>query len=409
MFERMKKLASLADQALVSGGNFLTIAICAHALPLSEQGKFTYVFASYMALLLLNVAGIFQGAAIRAPGQGNSYQPTLAKLQIIQAALFSLAVCAAWFGVGDFFGWQATLAETVLLYAFLTTQQLADFDRRSAYIFSGTRRAVYSSAALYPIRIIALLIIQPETVSQVLCVMIISALLPAVATLIKATNIKGTTHITPLWLSSVKQHLVYSRLYIAGTPLIWLWANIPIFLLGTMFGKEQVAILASIRGISNVANVFMEQIETKVVAEWARVQHKEGSHVMMAAAKRLLLLGVAFWLVGMVVISAFGREIVSLALGNLYAPHWHVLMIGWVGYGVFFLARMSAITQRTLGSNTVEFIGNLSGVCAALVVGYLLIPQYDIAGAAWVYVGIAAVMLVSQMMVSKTGKGKSNA
>jgi hypothetical protein len=50
-------MSSLADQVLVSGGNFLTIAICAHALPFAEQGKFTYIFASYIAVLWLNITG----------------------------------------------------------------------------------------------------------------------------------------------------------------------------------------------------------------------------------------------------------------------------------------------------------------------------------------------------------------
>jgi hypothetical protein len=53
----IRKLSSPADQVLVSGGNFLTIAICAHALPLAEQGKFTYIVASYIVVLLLNIAG----------------------------------------------------------------------------------------------------------------------------------------------------------------------------------------------------------------------------------------------------------------------------------------------------------------------------------------------------------------
>ena len=74
-------------------------------------------------------------------------------------------------------------------------------------------------------------------------------------------------------MDAAKEHLSYSRLFIAGTPLVWLWAYIPIFMLGIMHGKEQAALLGSIRGISNMANVLMEQIETKVVADWARMRH----------------------------------------------------------------------------------------------------------------------------------------
>ena len=384
---------------MVSGGNFLTIAVCAHVLPLSEQGKFTYVFASYMALLLLNVAGIFQGAAVRAPAQDSSYRISLARLQMLQAFLLSLLVCAAWFGAGNLFGWQATATEAGLMFAFLFMQQLADFERRAAYIFSGTRRAIYSSVALYPLRIVGLVIIRPETISQVLLVLMLSALIPAIPALFAASRSKSTD--TPSWTSAIKEHLAYSRLFIAGAPLGWLWSYIPIFMLGIMHGKEQAALLASIRGISNIANVLMEQIETKVVADWARVRHGDGPRVMEAAAIQMLKIGVAFWLLGLAVTAVFGREIVALVLGNLYAPHWHLLVIGWIGYGVYFLARVSGIKHRALGSTHIEFMGNLFGVLAAILASFLMIPALNAAGAAWVYVIIAAAMLFGQMFLAR--------
>jgi len=396
---RVRKFGSLVDQVLVSGGNFLTIAICAHALPLSEQGKFTYVFASYMALLLLNVAGVFQGAAVRAPAQDKSYRISLARLQLLQALLLSLLICATWLGFGSIFGWRATSTEAGLLFAFLILQQLADFDRRSAYIFSGTSRAVYSSAALYPLRIIGLLVIRPDTVNQVLLVLIASALIPAALTIFASSQCRYEA--AQSWSQATKEHLTYSRLFIAGAPLGWLWAYIPVFLLGIMHGKEQAALLASIRGISSVANVLMEQIETKVVADWARVHHGSGTHVMKAAVSRLLKFGIIFWLIGMAVVGMFGREIVALVLGNLYAPHWHLLVIGWGGYGVYFLARVYGIKHRTLGSNQVEFAGNVCGVLAALAAGFMLIPALKATGAAWVYVIIAAAMLTGQMYYAK--------
>lgn len=391
----MRNLTSLVDQVLVSGGNFLTIAICAHLLPLSEQGKFTYVFASYMALLLLNVAGIFQGAAVRAPAQDNSYQISLARLQMLQALSLSLLVCAVWLGAGNFFGWQATPIEAGLLFAFLIVQQLADFDRRSAYIFSGTKRAIYSSAALYPLRVLGLLIIRPESISQVLLVLIVSALVPAISALVTASRKRSAD--IPSWESAIKGHLAYSRLFIAGAPLGWLWSYIPVFMLGNMRGKEEAALLASIRGISGVANVLMEQLETKVVADWARARHGNGVLTMEKAAIRLLKMGAFFWLIGLAVTVVFGREIVALVLGNLYIPHWQLLIIGWAGYGVYFLARVSGIKQRALGSIQIEFMGNLFGVLAAIIAGFLLIPALSAAGAAWVYVIIALAMLFGQM------------
>lgn len=402
LFKRAHKLNGLTDQVLVSGGNFLTIAICAHVLPLSEQGKFTYIFASYMALLLLNVAGIFQGAAVRAPVQDESYQVSLARFQLLQALMLSVIIFMVWFGVGNIFGWQASKIEAELLFLFLMLQQLADFDRRSAYVFSGSNRALCSSAMLYPLRIIGLLVIRPESIIQVLLILLVSALTPAVFTILTASRRLSENSLP--WVTVIKDHLIYSRLFIAGIPLVWLWANIPVFLLGLLHGKEQAALLASIRGISNIANVLMEQIETKVVADWGRVRHGEGTQVLQAAVNRLLWIGALFWIFGMVVTLIFGRAIVALVLGNLYAPHWNLLVIGWLGYGIFFFARILSIKHRTLGANKVEFIGNFFGVLAALAAGVVIIPALNVTGAAWVYVIIAGVMLISQILVLKNTK-----
>jgi O-antigen/teichoic acid export membrane protein len=395
---RMRKFDSFADQLLVSGGNFLTLAVCAHVLPLSEQGKFTYVFASYMALLLLNVSAIFQGAAVRAPANKlSSYQNDLAKFQVLQSLLTSLLLSAAWLRVGSTFGWQATTTEAAWLFVYLLFQQLADFDRRSAYIFADTKRAIISSAMLYPIRVIALIAIQPDSVKQVLIVLVFSALIPGTFTIFKAGQDKFAN--IEKWAAELKEHLAYSRLFIAGAPLGWLWSYVPIFMLGSMHGKEQAALLASIRGISNMANVLMEQIETKVVADWARQKHFDGNDAMVASSSRLLKIGMAFWLVGIGVAMFLGQEIVTIVLGKPYASYWHLLLIGWIGYGVYFIARVSGIKHRALGANHVEFIGSLSGVVTAIIVSLLLIPVFQATGAAWVYVIIAIVMWISQLAV----------
>lgn len=396
----IRKMSSIADQILVSGGNFLTIAICAHALPLAEQGKLTYIFASYIALLLLNVAGIFQGAAVRAPAQEHhSYKISLAKLQLLQALLLSLIVSGIWLAAGNAFGWQATNIEVWLLFAFLVLQQLADFDRRTAYIFASTKRAIFSSALLYPARVFGLIIIRPDTVNQVLVIMILSALIPAVFTVFIACQSKHAS--TRSWMDAAKEHLSYSRLFIAGTPLVWLWVYIPTFMLGIMHGKEQVALLGSIRGISNIANVVMEQIETKVVADWARMRHGNDLSALEEAVSRMFKIGVIFWLAGMAVLLVFGREIVNLILGSLYAPHWNLLVIGWIGYGIYFIARIFGIKHRTLGFNQIEFTGNVFGVVAAVLAGFVMIPALSATGAAWVYVVIAVAIMGSQTYLAK--------
>ena len=168
-----------------------------------------------------------------------------------------------------------------------------------------------------------------------------------------------------------------------------------------MHGKEQAALLGSIRGIANIANILMEQVETKVAADWARMHHENGLPAFEVAVSGLLRVGTTVWLGGMAIALIFGREIVNLLLGSLYAPHWNLLVIGWIGYGVYFIARIFGIKHRTLGANQIEFKGNVFGVVAAILAGFVLIPALNATGAAWVHVIIAMTMLISQILVLK--------
>jgi O-antigen/teichoic acid export membrane protein len=396
----MRRFSSLIDQVLVSGGNFLTTIICARTLPLSEQGKIIYIFSSYMALLLLNVAGIFQGASVLAPSQDRYiYKISIARLQLLQSLFLSLIISCCWYWAGGIFEWKATNTESTLLLGFLILQQLADFDRRAAYIFSSTKRAIFSSSLIYPIRVFALLIVQPSTAEIILLILLLSSLLPATLTLYTAMKYIDISFQS--WFALIKYHLSYSLLFIASAPLGWLWAYIPIFMLGIANGKEQAALLASIRGISNIANILMEQIETKIAADWARLQHKNNLPLLLKSAAHLINIGIISWLCGILIIFIYGKEIVYLLLGPLYATHWNLLAIAWGGYGIYFIARILAIRDRAQGNNKIEFFGNITGVSTAIIAGILIIPKYEILGAAFIYVIISIAMLISQLFFGK--------
>lgn len=398
----LQKIHGLFDQLLVSGGNFLTMVLCARALPLSEQGKFSYVFASYTAVLLLNVAGIFQGAAVRAPTQdADCYRAMLVRLQLAQAVLLTTLLVIGWWGAGAWFDWRATSSELLWLSAFLLFQQGADFDRRAAYIFADAERAMLSSAALYPLRIVVLWLLQPTELLQVLQVLFFTALLPAAPTFFALYQ----DRVVSAW-QAVKAHLHYSHLFIIGAPLGWLWSYLPLFLLAMLHGKEQAAVLTSIRSISNMANMLMEQVETKAGADWARLQHQQGTQSLHQVVTRLMRWGGGLWLGILIVIFLFGRGIVGFILGGAYASHWELLLIGWLGYGIYFLSRVVGIKYRTLGVNRAEFMGNLSGVLCALLVGFILIPTNGVVGAAWLYVIIAVAIWAGQTLAVKKALGQ---
>lgn len=374
------------------------ISLCAHCLPLDEQGKLIYIFSTYIGVVLINVSGIFQGAAVRAPTQNNSYFSALAKLQIVSAILLSPLITLIWFYVAPYFGWKMTLCDIALVAVYLIIQQLCDFSRRASYIFSDTRKALFFSLWTYPGRIAAIIIIRPNELYQVLLILIVSAGIAAVNTVKEAYRANSEPF---FWRKDISRHLNYSKFFIGGSLLSWFWSYAPLFILGMMQGKAAAALLASIRGISSIANIFMEQLEIKAAADWSIIYNQKGFKKLKSTIFRLNIMALTFWASVMAVIFFYGSDIVKIILGRQYSHYSYVLSIAWLSYGAFYIVRVNGIQHRVFGDNKIEFISGVIGLLAALISSYFLVAHFKLSGAAWSYVIIAASMLFAQVLFAK--------
>jgi O-antigen/teichoic acid export membrane protein len=375
---------SFSDQILVSGGNFLTIVLCAQFLSLEDQGKFIYVFSSYVAAQLINIAGIYQGAAVRAPVMPKSYQDSLALLQLSFASFFVAINAFFWFYLGNFFNWQPSLGDTCLVAVFLLLQQMADFSRRISYIFSSPKRAILFSLCVYPLRIGLLLIYRPASLEAVLYILIATIVVPAFFALKSA--VQNTSKVLESLGVQVIPHLKDSLFYLYCAPLGWLWSYLPLFFLSAVSGKEEVAILASIRSIANAANLFLEQVESRNVADWAKALQNNAHDEIKKSITTILKVATVLGMLVLAILLFWGQYIVQIALGSKYESYWLILPITWLAYGSYFVVRLVGVKYRVLGDNKIEYVGYFYGVFSALIAGLFLIPEFGIYGAAWIYV-----------------------
>lgn len=392
----MRLAFSILDQAVTSGGNFLVIAICAHLLSVDEQGKVAYTYATYLAVLLLNIAIIFQGAAIKAPSVDNAsdYHGMLARMQLMSGVILCVIAIFFWWGIGEKFDWAPSKNELILFFLYLFTQQLADFERRTSYIFFGPERAAVSSIAVYPIRVLSLLLIQPDTYEVVVAIWAVTAIVPALFSIIRAVVGRRDT-----WqFREMIHHILFSKLMIAGAPLGWLWSFLPVFFLGGLLGKVEVAVFMSIRSIANVANIAMEQLEIQAAAHMARTYYAHGKSSLDRTVLQLISIGGFVWFTGFLVTLYFSDEVVGLVLGANYAQHSGLFTISWVAFGVYFFARVYAIARRSVRDMKTEFVGNMVAVITAIAVGFPLVNYFGMYGAAWAYVVIAASIGIAQAL-----------
>lgn len=354
-----------------------------------------------MILLLINIGGIFQGASVCVPEDQDrsAYRTALFLMQIFNAIIFTAIVIGLAKIFYEVIHWNSTPTECMLIFLFLFFQQLADFERRTSYIFDTSMHALQSSLLIYPARLCLFVWISPTNIESVLIILALTALAPATLTIVKHIKLFDYSCFRFYYNRAVK-HIKFSQLLIASAPLGWLWSYIPVFALGGLHGKESVAILVSIRNLANVANVLMEQLETVVSAQLALEYYSIGKEKMKYTLRRLAIFGSVMWISGLVIILAYGAEIVLYSLGVKYIVHRHILLISWLAYGLYFISRLFGLKYRTIKNLRVEFVGGIASVIAAGLTSYPLISSYDIYGAAWVFVIISATGIIFQALTA---------
>lgn len=377
----LRRFAPIADQVMVSGGNFLTIAICARLLVPDEQGKLGIILSTYLFMSVINLTTVFHWAAVQAAKEEDKqkFLSHLADYQVYLALFNALLFAGFLTMLGDAVGWQPTSGERFVIAGFYLVQQLADFDRRAAYIFSSASRALASSAAMYPARVALLLALRPSSVEEVYFLASLTTIAPAFITL--SRKYRSRTSLAASW-TFLRSHLYATRWLLASAPLMWGWGQVTIYFLGNLAGIVAVGIFFTIRSITNVANFGMEIIDSYYSPRLSRVYHSGNGGEYRRLILTIMAVGFIFWLAGLGLVIGFGEEIIGLAVGEAYTQYDGLLTILWVSALTNFLFRLGSANLRTTARTKIIPYSYAVGVVAAALVSMTLIPAYGIYGAA---------------------------
>jgi O-antigen/teichoic acid export membrane protein len=359
--------ASLLDQILVSGGNIFTVAVCAHLLGVAEQGKLGYIVAAQMATVVLNMAALFHWASVEAPRRGDMqcYKQELIVLQFIYATSFSVVITCIINVLTAYADWNMTLADLTMVFIFLVIQQLADFDRRSSYTFSFSLpwRATFSSSLVYVPRIMLILVFRPTEVAEVLYILTVTAVIPALLALISLPPVLQIGHA----LTILRQQLSEAGWMILVGPLMWIWSYIPVFILGAVSGLKAVGIFVTVRSASSIANVAMELIETQISATAGRLHEADrtGLERLLTATRSI---GMVFWAMGCLGIAVVGSNLLTICFGKAYEGYVDLLIIFWISNGIAFLFKLDSVLLRTAQNSRVIAFSYLSSIVGMFLV-----------------------------------------
>lgn len=392
----LKKFSPLIDQSLVSGGNFLTIAVSAHFLTLHEQGKLGLLYSIYLGIVILNLACVFQRASIDAPHSDDreGYKRSLVVLQggmaviTVAVLLIILPLC------NNFILFYDSVSEYTLSLLFLFLHQGVDFKRRSNYIFSEPISAMKSSLLVYPARILLLMTLSPSRYLDVIAISCLSLLVPTIS--FAFDSVCAFKSFNKAAMVKIVDHLKKSFELIILAPVAWLNSFVPLYALGVVAGNASVGILASIRNVTNFANVFMEQLETIVVSDFSKISAQGRTNLLHRKVVILLLVGSLFWALTLLGFIFFGEDLLRTILGGKYQSYSMVLNLMWISFGIYFVSRVFAIKYRSMKNVKVELIGNLATTLPLPLVAYYLASKYGIAGSCYTYIFVSLSILIWQ-------------
>ena len=352
-------------------------------LPLNEQGKLIYVYAIYIALVLLNIAAFFSVANIvrHEIERPRNYQVALLHTQIKTAFLLTACISIGLALFHDILQWKIETSGIILFAAFLISQQIVDFFRRSGYVFDGIAGAAKQTLWLYGGRIALIVYFKPDSVDGFLLFMTLPAL-PLVLVGIGRYYFLGGEPLQGNESAGIlRKHFTLAKWNIYSAPLRWIGLHLPVLLVGMLHSVESAAILGTIRSITTFVNILLEMLET-IVPAWLSAKLNHSGKALQSATFALLGIGTFIWLLGTFFIWLLGNSAIGYLLGATYADYTALLYIIWAGSGCYFAGRVVTLHYRMRMNTQLEFYSLAVGM-VGFILSIPLITWYGAWGGAW--------------------------
>lgn len=393
MIKRNSSSFAFLDQLVVSGGNFLTIVILAKFFEKDVVGVYGYIFSFSVLTYVLNSALIYQPVTVLEKNTKNKWKlyKSIFFSHVVIAIVLSLIIQMGLIFLIDSGSQECGLA----LFSYFVMHQLADFSRKTAYIFFSAERAFVISLSIFPIRVLSLFFSNWDAEALYFS-LIISVLIPSIYQVLLILSVKGKASVI-----CVRQILSESKWLAASVPLAWGWGYFPVFVLGEIYSLHEVGILAALRSVTNVGNVFLEVLETKGAVLYAKYHHS--SHLTIEDIHQKIRRFLFFvWVVLLIIFSAFGDVVLVNLYSGEYQKYHFTLILLWVMQGFVFSFRAQNVFIRTKKESRRIMSGYLVGFSAVCVSSYPLVSQWSINGAAMtILVGALFIMIGQKKIIRR--------
>lgn len=371
---------ALADQAMVSGVNFLTGILFARYLGLEEFGRFTL---AWMAVLFCNSfqqAGIIAPMMSLGPKQKAEDEPAYYGAVIVQQVIWSVACFfLLWGGV-----WLSGYIKPAWniqglglpLAAALLAWQLQDFLRRYFFVRGQGRLAFINDAVSYLGQLALLALFFRLTTLNTVHVLWLIAGTSALAVFIGVWQFGPFRHPHKDLGRVTARHWRLSKWLIASALSQWTSSNFFMLIGGAVLGPGPVGVFKAIQNVFGVITVIFQALENILPIRIVnKVQHS-------GAASALVYIDIFFFksfILIAIVIAGF-----TWWSGNLFSflydsnPHGVPVYFGLFGISILSLhaINMHKYFFRAIEKTKIIFIANLFSSISMIFFAKIIVDKF---------------------------------
>lgn len=371
----------LIDQGFVSLGNFLTIFLGAIFLSVSDQAILIVAYSTYFVFLLLSVAFTYSPAQIiySKTKYKNQYISSNFLLHLFVSAIFVVLLYLIYnvFERFQFFIAYKIDIDSVLWFLFF--QQIVDYGRRISYVIELKLEPVIISFLSHFLRVVVILVVQPETFNQYFDILLLTALIAsgfALYSMFSRLTIKGLLKCLHL----IRYQIYFSRNLLSSTPIAWLISYFPIYLSGVISGAQAVAVLGTLKSLTNLANLFVELIETSQIPRWSKEKNVTRiKKLFLPSMINIIIAFTVFWCFTLFV-SLFIYEPLINIFNTKYSNTLNIFVLLWCSYLFYFYSRIVIIAYRLEHNTKIELMYSLVVLACAVPISLIIFNYFKLDG-----------------------------
>jgi len=382
---------ALADQVLVSAGNFVTVYLFARGMGTAEFGSLMLARTGLLLLVSMQSALLTQphnvlGAALPGPAY-RRFTGALAVAQLLSGGALLLALAAAALALRGF-GLPGA-GHVLLALAVAAPPCLAqDFIRRVLYTRGASCSAALNDGLTYGLQLggaFALMSVAPQRTGPAAALLVFGAASLAGAAL-GALQLRAQVRLRRTgwraWVRIWARVWDFGKWLTAQNAVVWLGAQGHAWVVGLLLGVEQVGLYRAATHLVNVLNPVRQAAFSYLPAR-ASLAYQSGSASGLARWVRK-----TGWLLGGVLaplslaLLVFPRELLQLAYGARYASPRLALILGLsvVAQSVTFWKFPYDLGLLALRQTRAIFYANLVPVALLLTSGVALVHVLGIVG-----------------------------